>query len=87
MPSRPELARLRKGRPYRTARAQAIARDNGICWICGRPGATSADHIVPISAGGDPTSLLNLRAAHISCNSKRGANRPTSSTIETSRTW
>lgn len=49
-----------------------IARDKGICWICGKPGATSADHIIPRSKGGiDHPS--NLRAAHWTCNNRRGA--------------
>jgi len=49
-----------------------IARDRGICWIDGLPGATSADHIIPRSKGGiDHPS--NLRAVHWCCNMRRGA--------------
>lgn len=44
------------------------------CHICGRPGATTADHLIPRSHGGLDT-IANLRPAHKSCNSARG-NRP-----------
>jgi 5-methylcytosine-specific restriction endonuclease McrA len=48
-----------------------VARDRGICYIDGLPGATSADHIIPRSKGGiDHPS--NLRACHWACNMKRG---------------
>jgi 5-methylcytosine-specific restriction protein A len=49
-----------------------IARDEGICHICGEPGAGTADHLVPRSLGGDNDPSL-LAAAHRSCNSRRGA--------------
>jgi hypothetical protein len=42
------------------------------CHLCLEPGATSADHLVPRSRGGDD-SLENLRPAHTLCNSRRGA--------------
>ncbi len=58
-------------RRWRRLVAQVIRRDHGICWICGKPGATSADHIVPARDGG-PDVLSNLRAAHVSCNARRG---------------
>ena len=86
MPSRPDVANLRKSWGYRKARAQLLSHSQ-VCWICGRDGADTADHVVPLIDGGHPTSLLNMRPAHRSCNSRRGANRPSSSTIETSRTW
>lgn len=37
------------------------ARDKGICYICGGPGADSVDHIRP----GDDHSLSNLALAHL----------------------
>lgn len=40
------------------------------CHLCGRMGATTADHIVPRSAGGSD-DLMNLRPAHASCNYSR----------------
>ena len=42
------------------------------CHLCARAGATTADHLIPRSAGGDD-SLENLRPAHSSCNSSRQA--------------
>lgn len=86
MPSRPDVAALRRTWGYRKARAELLARST-VCWICGRDGADSADHVVPLIDGGDPTSLLNMRPAHRSCNSRRGANRATVNETEGSRSW
>jgi 5-methylcytosine-specific restriction endonuclease McrA len=70
-----ELHRQRR-RPYSGhawARivARVVRRDRGICWLCGRTGADSADHIVRVRDGGSD-DLANLRAAHWSCNRERG---------------
>ena len=64
------------GRPWRRLVAAIVARDSGVCWICHLPGATSADHLVPLADGGsnDPE---NLAAVHIYCNSARSARRST----------
>lgn len=51
--------------------AACLARYGTVCHLCGRPGATTADHLVPRSRGGDD-SLENLRPAHARCNSSRG---------------
>lgn len=40
------------------------------CHLCGLPGATTADHVVPWSHGG-PNVVDNLEPAHQSCNSSR----------------
>ena len=61
-----------------------IARDRGICWLCGRPGADTVDHVIPRALGG-PDTLDNLRAAHRVCNSRRGTRLPTAPV--TSRQW
>lgn len=45
------------------------------CWLCGMPGADSADHVIPISRGGAVYDLANLAPAHRACNYGRG-NRP-----------
>jgi 5-methylcytosine-specific restriction enzyme A len=51
---------------------EIIRRDEGICYLCGLPGADTADHVVAKARGGsdDPS---NLRAAHRACNSAKGA--------------
>lgn len=41
-----------------------VTRDGGICWLCHHGGAKSADHIVPVSLGGEPWSMTNLKAVH-----------------------
>ena len=40
------------------------------CHLCGLPGATSADHLIPWAHGGRNV-LENLEPAHYSCNSAR----------------
>lgn len=40
-----------------------IDRDNGICHVCGEPGANQADHKVPLSEGG-PDTDANMGAIH-----------------------
>lgn len=65
-----------RGYGYRWQRLsqQVIERDGGICHLCGKPGADTADHVTPKASGGsdDPS---NLRAAHRACNSAKGAGR------------
>lgn len=41
-----------------------------ICHLCGLPGATTADHLIPWSHGGR-NELDNLAPAHQACNSSR----------------
>lgn len=43
-----------------------------VCVLCSKPGANSADHVIPRKHGGD-NSLYNLVPAHLACNSRRGA--------------
>jgi 5-methylcytosine-specific restriction endonuclease McrA len=58
----------------------------GSCAICGlpaRPGdPLTADHVVPRSRGG-VDSIVNYRAAHRSCNSRRGSARLEGDTVFT----
>jgi len=49
-------------------------RDGGICWLCGGPGATSADHVVALADGGDNVPH-NLKAVHPHCNHAKNARR------------
>ena len=61
------------GRRWQRIVRYIVARDQGICWICGLPGATSADHILAIADGGHATHPGNLAAAHLYCNLSRAA--------------
>lgn len=66
----------RTGRPWTRTKARVIRRDAGICHLCGRPGADTADHIVPVAHHGAVYDLANLAAAHHDvwphCNRLRG---------------
>lgn len=42
------------------------------CILCGKPGANSADHVIPRKHGGN-NELWNLAPSHVSCNSSRQA--------------
>lgn len=70
------------GHDYRKVAAQVLAEEH-VCWMCGQPARPpslaypkgdplTVDHITPRSQGGGHPRL-NLRAAHRSCNSRRGA--------------
>lgn len=58
------------GRYAQAMTALVLAEYGDICHLCGRPGATTADHLIPQVRGGDD-SLANLRPAHGPCNSAR----------------
>jgi 5-methylcytosine-specific restriction endonuclease McrA len=58
-------------RRWRKQRARAISHDRGICHICDKPGADSADHLLRVVDGGTD-ELSNLAAAHLLCNLRRG---------------
>ncbi|QFG13053.1 HNH endonuclease [Gordonia phage Schiebs] len=58
------------GRAAQALTALVLITYGDVCHLCGRPGATTADHLVPRSRGGDD-SLGNLRPAHGPCNSAR----------------
>ncbi|EGT5592630.1 HNH endonuclease [Corynebacterium striatum] len=59
------------GRQSQRLRALTLQTYGTTCHLCGGPGATTADHLLPRSYGGD-NSIENLRPAHASCNSARG---------------
>jgi hypothetical protein len=76
-------ARTTKDAVYLKNRAQAFANSD-VCWLCGQwidmelpwpdPWSKSADHVVPISRGGDNRG--EVRAAHLRCNRRRGRTMP-----------
>lgn len=59
------------GRKARELTAQTLATKGRTCHLCGGPGATTADHVVPRSKGGRD-ELHNLEPAHMGCNRARG---------------
>ena len=50
-------------RDWGRTRQRILRRDQGICYVCGRPGANQVDHIVPASQGGSDEDS-NLAAIH-----------------------
>lgn len=58
------------GRKAQQLTKLCIARYGNTCHLCGRPGATTADHLIPRSHGGTD-DLENLRPAHARCNYAR----------------
>ena len=67
LPPRPRSSTRR----WRKTVAYVIRRDHGICHICHQPGANSADHIIRARDGGSDHPS-NLKAAHTTCNARRG---------------
>jgi 5-methylcytosine-specific restriction endonuclease McrA len=80
----------RHGKGYKAFRRarERIKRQRPPCWLCGKPidwdappahpDSYELDHYVPISKGGEnmPRGQDSLRAAHSSCNRKRGSRLP-----------
>lgn len=60
----------RQGWEWTRLKALVVARARGICALCGEPGATTADHVIPLSKGGAHV-LANLQAAHGLCNRRK----------------
>jgi 5-methylcytosine-specific restriction endonuclease McrA len=77
------------GRRWRRLLAQVLDEDGDICWLCGKPGATSGDHVIPVSVRPDlEFERWNVRPCHVRCNTRRG-NRPVrpAPRVPTSRPW
>jgi hypothetical protein len=54
-----------EGALWRRITAYVVNRDRGTCWICGHPGAQSADHVIPVTERPDlAVTASNLKAAH-----------------------
>ena len=61
---------------YRTNLVRrTLAAKGRVCWLCGRTGATSVDHVVPRSLGGTDADD-NLIPSHLPCNAARGNRAP-----------
>ena len=48
---------------WKRTRAAVFAIHGDVCWLCGRPGADTVDHVAPLSEGGT-NAMSNLRPAH-----------------------
>ncbi len=97
--SPPSPGPARNGRDLREYRRAAanLKRTATICHLCGReidtslptlhPMAWTADHLIPIAAGGHV--LGPLAPAHRSCNSRKGDGRraPQAQPLRTSQDW
>lgn len=81
-------ARWRKIKQREKRRLEREARQTGrlpLCALCSRPidlsldynhrESLTLDHIIPLAKGGSLTDPANIRCAHRSCNSSRGAGR------------
>ena len=84
----PEHAVPRRGWAHERASKQVRLEETS-CWICGEPAKPgdplTGDHIVPRIHGGQDVRG-NMRAAHRSCNSRRGAVPPGEGGRATART-
>ena len=75
----PRKAPIPGYRQYRRVRAAVLAEER-VCSLCGRLGTpaeplTTVDHVLARANGGTH-ARGNLRAAHRSCNSAKGAGAP-----------
>lgn len=77
------------GRKAQQYVAATLATYGTVCWLCGLPGATSADHVIPRSKGGAVYDLANLGPSHGRCNSARGNRdaKQLEQLIEDGRAW
>ena len=79
----------RSSSQWKRLRRQILASSD-VCWLCGKPGADTVDHLLPLSQFPELAhDIGNLRPAHKTCNSKKGAGLPDDKTSEMprSRRW
>lgn len=50
-----------------------LATYGNVCWLCGLPGSTTADHVIPRSLGGATYDINNLGPAHKRCGATTAA--------------
>lgn len=86
--------------------AKRVVEEERICWLCAKPIdltlrfphrlSGSGDHVIPLDQGGKLLDRANVRAAHLGCNSRRGAiegnrkrgpHKPDEPRFVTSQTW
>ena len=57
---------------WRKIRKQVLESSDQ-CWLCGKPGADTVDHVLPLSIYPElARHMCGLRPAHNSCNSRKG---------------
>lgn len=61
---RPTPTPRRGGRPWRRVVTYVLLRDQGICGLCGHPGADTGGHITALEDGGPELDVDNVRAEH-----------------------
>ena len=77
----------RKSHRWKLLRAQVLESSN-VCWLCSKPGATEVDHVLPVKYYPELFfDLSNLRPAHKTCNSSKGAGRNYKPEMPRSRRW
>ncbi len=64
------------GAQWRKVRKVVLVRDDYLCCVCGRRGATEVDHITPKSLGGSD-SVDNLQAICSDCHRKKSSQEAT----------
>jgi 5-methylcytosine-specific restriction endonuclease McrA len=67
------MAKPQYGADWRRLRLEALRRYGTTCWICGKPGADTVDHLNPVHVvGAGLPSIYDVRPAHRACNTRRG---------------
>jgi 5-methylcytosine-specific restriction endonuclease McrA len=72
LPGRTPEQRFRSTARWQRAAAAQLARQPW-CTDCGATVRLSADHVVPLSAGGARLAEANLTTRCVSCNARKGA--------------
>lgn len=61
-----------RSKRWQVARKKVLQRDGLTCYVCGGPGR-QVDHVTPLSEGGAPYSLANLKVICATCHGRKSA--------------